>query len=149
MQIKTILLAAILLVGVKSFSQSNPKDFHGAVAEAKSYKAVYFIDDSSAHKIKGILRNIKNALEDPRLKGKLQVELVAFGDGVEVFKKVNHYDTLLTALQKKGVLLAECLNTIKERNINKDELWDFISFVPTGNGEIIIRQAQGWSVVHP
>ncbi len=149
MRIKTILLAAILLVGIKSFSQSKSKDFHGAVAEAKSYKAVYFIDDSSARKIKGALRNIKNALEDPRLKGKLKVELVAFGDGVEVFKKLNHYDTLLTALQKKGVLLAECLNTIKERNINKDDLWDFISLVPTGNGEIIIRQAQGWSVVHP
>ena len=149
MKIKTILLAAILLVGIKSFSQMNPDSFHGAVADAKSYKAVYYINDSSAHKIKGTLRNIKNALEDPRLKGKLDVELVVFGDGVEVFKKVNHYDTLLLALQKEGVLLAECLNTIKERHINKNELWDFISFVPTGNGEVIIRQAQGWAVMHP
>ena len=149
MKIKTFLLAVILLLGVKSFSQINPIDFHGAVANAKSYKAVYFIDDSSSHKIKATLRNINNALEDPRLKGKLEVELVVFGDGVEVFKKINHYDTLLTALQKKGVILAECLNTIKERNIKKDELWNFISYVPTGNGEVIIRQAQGWSVVHP
>lgn len=149
MQIKTILLAAILLVGVKSFSQSKSKDFHGAVAEAKSYKAVYFINDSSARKIKSTLRNIKNALEDPRLQGKLEVELVVFGDGVEVFKKTNHYDTLLTALQSKGVLLAQCLNTMKERKIDKSELWNFIGYVPTGNGEIIIRQAQGWTVVHP
>ena len=149
MKIKTILLAAILLFSVKSFSQINPKDYHGAVADAKSYKVIYFINDSNANRIKATLRNIKNALEDPRLKGKLEVELVVFGDGVEVFKKVNHYDTLLTALQKKGVLLAECLNTMKEREINKDELWDFISFVPTGNGELIIRQAQGWAVVHP
>ena len=77
------------------------------------------------------------------------MELVVFGDGVEVFNKVNHYDTLLTALQKKGVLLAEFLNTMKERKISKDELWDFISFVASGNGEVIIRQAQGWAVVHP
>ncbi len=149
MHIKTILFAAILLVGAKAFSQNISKDFHGAVAKLKSYKAVYFIDDSSAQKIKGTLRNIKNALEDPRLKGKLEVELVAFGDGVEVFKKTNHYDTMLTSLQSKGVLLAQCLNTIKERKINKSELWNFIGYVPTGNGEIIIRQAQGWSVVHP
>jgi hypothetical protein len=149
MKIKAILLAAILLVGVKSFSQGKSKDFHGAVAEAKSYKAVYFINDSSARKIKSTLRNIKNALEDPRLKGKLKVELVAFGDGVEMFKKINNYDTLLTTLQLKGVLLVQCLNTMKERKIDRNELWNFIGYVPTGNGEIIIRQGQGWAVIHP
>ncbi len=149
MQIKIILLAAILLVGVKCFSQNNSKDFHGAVAKAKSYKAVYFINDSSARKIKGTLRNIKNALEDPRLQGKLEVELVAFGDGVEMLRKTNHYDTLLIALQLKGVLIVQCLNTMKERKIDKNELWNFIGYVPTGNGEIIIRQAQGWAIVHP
>ncbi|MEO8583216.1 MAG: hypothetical protein ABI415_05430 [Flavitalea sp.] len=74
-------------MGAKSFSHSNPKDFLGAVADAKSYKAVYFINESSTHKIKGTLRNIKNALVDPKLKGNLKVELVAFGDGVEVYKK--------------------------------------------------------------
>ncbi len=88
-------------------------------------------------------------MQDPRLKGKLQVELVAFGDGVDVFKKSSHYDTLLTNLQKKGVLLAQCENTIRERKINKDDLWSFISYVPSGNGEIIIRQYQGWATVHP
>ena len=149
MYYKILLISTILLIALKSFSQSNSINFQGAVAKAKSYKATYFIDDSSSRKIKGTLRNIKNVLEDPRLKGKLEIELVAFGDGVEVFKKVNHYDTILTALQGHGVLLAQCLNTIKERKIDKSELWNFIGFVPTGNGEIIIRQAQRWSVVHP
>lgn len=148
-QIKILLFVTLLLVGAKSFSQTSSADFHGAVADAKSYKAIYFIDDSSARKIIGTLRNMKAALEDPRLKGKLEVELVAFGDGVEVFKKTNHYDTMLIDLQSKGVLLAQCLNTIKARKIDKSELWNFIGYVPSGNGEIIIRQAQGWSVIHP
>ncbi|MDQ6814382.1 MAG: DsrE family protein, partial [Bacteroidota bacterium] len=56
---------------------------------------------------------------------------------------------VLTYLQKKGVLLAQCENTVRERKINKDELWPFISYVPSGNGEIIIRQYQGWATVHP
>ena len=38
---------------------------------------------------------------------------------------------------------------MKERNISKEELFPFIAYVPTGNGELIIRQAQGWSLVHP
>jgi uncharacterized protein len=42
-----------------------------------------------------VLPNINNALDDPRLKGKLHIELVAFGDGVEIFKKSDHFDTFL------------------------------------------------------
>lgn len=127
----------------------HAKPFHGAEATLKEYKALYILNEPDDKKIRAVLRNINNALEDPRLKGKLQVELVAFGNGVEVFKKANHYDTLLTALQKKGVILAQCENTIREKHISKDELWPFVSYVPSGNGEIIIRQYQGWAVVHP
>ena len=134
-----------------AFSQQkiSNTDFHGAAATLKSYKALYILNQSDDKKIRAVLRNINNVLEDPRLKGKLQIELIVFGDGVEVYKKSNHYDTLLLNLKNKGVILAECLNTMKERKINKDELWDFISYVPTANGEIIIRQYQGWAVVHP
>ena len=52
-------------------------------------------------------------------------------------------------LRNKGVLMAQCENTLRERNIGKDELYDFIHFAPSGNGEVIIRQQQGWSVIHP
>jgi hypothetical protein len=44
-------------------------------------------------------------LEDPGLNGKLKIELVVFGEGVEIFKKLNHYDTLLLALIIKAYFL--------------------------------------------
>lgn len=150
-KIPLILLLALMFIGKKPFCQAtiNPAAFHGAEANLKEYKALYILNQSDEKKIKGTLRNINNALNDPRLKGKLEVELVVFGDGVDVFKKSNHYDMLLTALQQKGVLLAQCENTIRERKIPKEDLWPFISYVPSGNGEIIIRQYQGWATVHP
>jgi intracellular sulfur oxidation DsrE/DsrF family protein len=146
-----VLLVVALFATTKSYSQStiDPASFNGANADFKKYKAIYIINNLDDKKIRSTLRNINNALEDPRLKGKLEIELVAFGDGVEMFKKTNHYDTLLTRLQNKGVLLAQCENTIKERKISKEELWPFISYVPSGNGEIIIRHYQGWASVHP
>ncbi len=143
-----VLLFTLFTLAARA-QQADPSSFHGAEATSASYKVVYFIDQLEDKKIRGTLRNINNALEDPRLKGKITVELVAFGDGVEMFKKTNPYDTLLLALQRKGVILAECENTIRERKISKDELWPFISFVPSGNGEIIIRQQHGWASVHP
>lgn len=150
-KITLVLMIAATFFTAKTFAQAttDPTTFHGATANLKAYKALYILNSSDEKKIKGTLRNINNALEDPRLKGKLEVELVAFGDGVDVFKKTSRYDTLLTNLQKKGVLLAQCENTIRERKINKDDLWNFISYVPSGNGEIIIRQYQGWATVHP
>ncbi|HSV10590.1 MAG TPA: DsrE family protein [Hanamia sp.] len=149
-KITMLLFLALICFSSKSFGQTlKLGNFHGAKADLDSYKALYILDESNEKKMKGVLRNINNALDDPRLKGKLQVELVAFGDGVEIFKKSNHFDTLLLALQKRGVILAQCENTIRERKISKDELWPFISYVPSGNGEIIIRHYQGWATVHP
>jgi len=143
----------LMSIGIStvSYSQqkSNETNFTGAQANFKHYDALYVLNESGDKKIRAVLRNINNALEDPRLKGKLKVEVVAFGDGVELFKMSNHYDTLLHNLQVKGVIIAQCENTLKERKISKDELWPFISFVPSGNGEIIIRHYQGWAIVHP
>lgn len=127
----------------------RPEDFNGAPATLKNYKVLYFLDDADEKKINGIIRNINNALDDVRLKGKLNVELVAFAEGVAIFKKLNHYDSLLLKLQDRGVIFAQCLNTMRILKLSKDELWPFISYVPSGNGEIIIRQSEGWSVIHP
>jgi uncharacterized protein len=123
--------------------------FAGAKADLKHYNVVYQLDSDEEKLIKMTLRNINNALEDPRLKGKLQVELVAYAGGTNVFRKDQPYEKELLGLRAKGVILAQCLNTLRERNIPKSDLHPFISFVPSGNGELIIRQAQGWSLVHP
>lgn len=146
-----ILLIVAINFSLLSLAQNNGQAnaFHGAEANEKEYKALYILNESDDKKIRAVIKNINNALEDPRLKGKLQVELIAFGDGVALYKKSNRYDTLLTALQSKAVILVQCENTLKERKISKDELWSFVSYVPSGNGEIIIRQYQGWAVVHP
>jgi intracellular sulfur oxidation DsrE/DsrF family protein len=129
--------------------QSKVTTFTGAKANKSHYKALYILNSGEEKRISSTLRNINNALEDPRLKGKLEVELIVFGDGVAVFKKDGKYLENLTTLKNKGVLLAQCENTLRERNIEKNELFDFIHFVPSGNGEVIIRQKQGWSVIHP
>jgi intracellular sulfur oxidation DsrE/DsrF family protein len=148
----TLILAAfVFLTFVKTASaqQTDSAAFTGATAKLKHYNALYILNSNDDKKIKGLLRNMDNALEDPRLKGKLHIELIAFGDGVAVYMKSGTYEQALKDLQAKGVVLAQCSNTIKERKIDKNDLFPFISYVPSGNGEIIIRQYEGWAVVHP
>lgn len=148
-----ICLAGLLLLPGLVLSQDisvqAPAAFTGATATLDSYKALYVVNSSDDKRVKSALRNIRNALNDPRLKGKLEVELIVFGDGVEIYRKESPYRTALEGLKEKGVILAQCENTLKERGIGKSELYSFVSFVPSGNGEIIIRQHQGWAVVYP
>ncbi len=149
---KNIVKCFIIVLAVASIktatAQSNA-DFKGAVAKLPHYKALYFVDDTASAKINMTLRNINNALEDPRLKGKAEIELVAFSGGYTMFLKSGKYESQLKALQAKGVILAECENTLRERKIDKATLFDFIGYVPSGNGEIIIRGGEGWTIVHP
>ncbi|WP_454802805.1 DsrE family protein [Mucilaginibacter phyllosphaerae] len=148
----TFLLAATALLAIVKpaiAQQNNASVFAVATAKLKHYNALYILNSGDEKKIKATLRNIDNAIEDPRLKGKLHVELVAFGDGVAVYMKSNDYEEALKKLQAKGVILAQCSNTIKERKIDKANLFPFIFYVPSGNGEIILRQYEGWATVHP
>lgn len=148
-QKRTLLLFASLFLASATFCQTNTSNFHGAEANLKSYKALFILDDSSPQKMHMILHNIENSLDDPRLNGKLQVELIAFGPGVKLYLKSSHMDTLLLPLVKRGVIFAECENTMRNAKLSKDQLWPFVSYVPSGNGEIIIRESQGWVGIHP
>ncbi|OGX88677.1 DsrE family protein [Hymenobacter glacialis] len=123
--------------------------FQGAPATKKHYRAVYQLDSSDPKLIGQTLRNMKNALDDPRLKGKLELQLVVFSGGTVVFKKNQPYEADVLALQQAGVILAQCENSMKAHKLIKDDMLPYISYVPTGNGELIIRQADGWALVHP
>jgi intracellular sulfur oxidation DsrE/DsrF family protein len=118
-------------------------------ASAQKYKAVYQLNSDDDKTIRATLRNIKNALEDPRLRNNLTIELVAHSGGVTVYRKDQPYEALLKDLQSRGVILMECENTLREKHIKKDELFPFIQYTPSGNGELIIKQQQGWAYVHP
>lgn len=148
----TIFLAQLAICQVASDQQQihNNKTFTGAVAHKKEYKAIYQLDSNDPKTVEKAIRNINNVLEDPRLKGKLTIELIAFSGGTEVFlKKEPKYENAIKSLISKGVIVAQCTNSLKERNLTKEELFDFVAYVPSGNGELIIRANDGWTIVKP
>lgn len=123
--------------------------FVGTPATKGHYRAVYQLDSDDPKLINKTLHNMQNALNDPRLKGKLELELVVFSGGTVVFKKDQPYEADVLALQRAGVVLAQCQNSLNAYKLTKADLLPYISVVPTGNGELIIRQADGWALVHP
>ncbi|MFD2784688.1 DsrE family protein [Hymenobacter rubripertinctus] len=140
---------AVALTPPNAAAAAKAATFQGATATKKHYRAVYQLDSNDPKLIGQTLRNMQNALDDPRLKGKLELELVVFSGGTVVFKKNQPYEADVLALQQAGVILAQCENSMKAHKLTKDDMLPYISYVPTGNGELIIRQTEGWVLVHP
>lgn len=149
-----ILILAIYGVGIvqaqtKDTAIEKNKAFGGATAELPSYKAIYQLDTNDPKIIEKAIRNINNALDDPRLKDKLEIELITFSGGTETYLKGSKFEEPLKKLIQRGVTVAQCLNSLKERNLTKEQLFDFVAYVPSGNGELIIRSLQGWTIIKP
>lgn len=124
----------------------------GAPAEPQAgvhYGAVVQLDNGGNAAIKKTLTNIENLLNDPRLKGRITVELVANSKGFDVYVKNNGFEERLKKLREEGVILAQCANTLKELHVDRSDLYPFITIVPSGMGEIALREAQGWAYIHP
>ncbi len=113
------------------------------------YGAIFQLDHGGRKIIKKTLNNIKNLLEDSRLKGHVTVELIANSRGFDVYTKGNGFEKELKMLQRRGVILAQCRNTLRELHIDRKDLYPFITIVPSGVGEITIREAEGWAYIHP
>ena len=123
--------------------------FQEAPATKSHYRAVYQLDSDDPRLINQTPAQHENALEDPRLKGKLELELVVFSRGTTVFKKNQPYEADVLTLEQAGAILAQCANSLKAFKLTKDDMLPYISVMPTGNDELILRQAEGWALVHP
>jgi intracellular sulfur oxidation DsrE/DsrF family protein len=149
-----LLLAAALSGGVYAQTADTSKlvanrAFAGASGAAKTYHVIYQLDSRDSMVIQKTIRNINNALNDPRLKGHVQIELVTFAGGTDAALKGSKYEADLRGLVLSGVIVAQCGNTMRERKITRDQIYDFMAVVPSANGELIIRQDEGWAIIKP
>jgi len=139
--------AFVLGVAASAFAGQT---FHGAAATKSSYGVIFHIDGGDEATIKKTLNNVENLLHDPRFKGKrLRIELLANSKGFAVYVKNNGFEKRLKELKAHGVILSQCANTLHELHVDRGDLYGFINIVPSGMGEITIRESQGWAYIHP
>jgi intracellular sulfur oxidation DsrE/DsrF family protein len=140
-------LTVVTLMAAAAAANASP--FDGAVATKSHYGVIFQIDAGGNKAIKKTLNNIENIMNDKRLKGKVTVELIANSKGFDVYVKKNGFENQLLHLKKEGVILAQCANTLRELHVDRHDLYSFVHVVPSGMGEIAIREAQGWAYIHP
>ena len=139
----------LVMMSLASYSGASEQPLQGAEGTKSHYNIIFHIDSDSEAVMKKTLRNAHNVLEDPRLKDKITVEILANSGGHKLFLKTGAFEKELKDLDSKGVILAECMNTLEENKIEVSAFHSFVRFVPTGAGELAIRQADGWAYIHP
>ncbi|TGE35096.1 hypothetical protein E4K67_27255 [Desulfosporosinus fructosivorans] len=111
------------------------------------YQVVFHIDERD----KGLLglNNIENLLADLG-EDNVNAELVANHEGIEILlKSPDTYVEQIVRLAKMGVKFAACANAMRQRGVTKEQLVELVQVVPSGVGELVKKQAQGWAYIRP
>ncbi len=108
---------------------------------------VVHLDEDGEDKHRALLRNVGNLVRD--LGDQTTVELVAHGPGIALCLADSVLAEELQALIARGVVAAACENTLTTKGIARERLAAGVATVPSGVGELVRKQWQGWAYVRP
>lgn len=133
----TILILAFCLLGfgTTAMAQNTATPIHKVVIQLNSA-------DTAAWG--GVIGNIKNLSKI--WPTNLSVEVVVHGKALDFLVAAkSHLVSDIEQLTQKGVVFNACENTMGKYGITKQMLIPSVTTVPSGVGEVILKQEQGWS----
>jgi intracellular sulfur oxidation DsrE/DsrF family protein len=139
-------LAAIALIAtltVAGFQAATP----ALAAEAKQ-RVVIQVSDNDPKKWNLALNNAQNVTQALG-KDNVQVEIVAYGPGLNMLKADSKVAGRLNGALDGGVGLMACGNTMKKMKVTQDDLAGGVTMVQAGVIHIMKRQGEGWAYVRP
>ncbi|ACV62656.1 Domain of unknown function DUF1791 [Desulfofarcimen acetoxidans DSM 771] len=111
------------------------------------YKTIFALNEDNAVKKNMAVRNITNLIKDLGSEN-VEIELIAYAGGInDFYLKGSEYEEKLAELHNKGVILAVCSNTLKDKNIPAEQLLPFVQIVSSAVGELTRKQTEGWSYI--
>jgi len=140
-QMKNIFTFVVLcLIAFTSCAQQTPE----VVDMNKHHIVIQFTDGDaeSQTSVAGQVKNILNAWPNA------EVEVVCHGPGLDLLTTAGSKSSAaLKELAAKGVIFSACNNSMKRRNIKKEELLPSVRVVPSAMIQLTLRQEEGWAYV--
>ncbi len=137
---KLLFLLSLIVSCSNLFAQ--PTD---GVLDMKKHKIVMQFTNSdsvSQASVVGQVKNIRTAWPNA------QVEVVCHGGGLELLQTTKSKAAAQVAeWSSKGVVFAACSNTMKRKNIKKEDLLSSAVVVPSAMIELTLKQEQKWAYV--
>ena len=79
----------------------------------------------------------------------IEVEVLVNSEAVKILKKGSEYEDVIEELNKKGVEIVACLNSLKAFKVREESLLDIVSVVDSGVTELSVKQSEGFSYIKP
>ena len=123
-------------------------DMLGAAAALTHDKVVFQVSDAGPAKWNLTLNNAKN-IQDAVGKNNVDIEIVAFGPGIEILKRESEMGGKIDKALADGIKIVACENTMKGMKLTTADMLPTIGYVPSGVVELMRKQKEGWSYLRP
>lgn len=126
--------------------------YGGFYTKQNAPKIVFGVSDPG-HQLKESLTNAAYTIKYLKPRGiPYQIELVLYGKAVLTANSFNEkyasYSALYNELNKHGVVITICNNSLAALDESADDLYDFMKIVPAGILQIAKKQMQGYAYIH-
>ena len=111
-------------------------------------RVVIQVSDNDPAKWTLALNNARNIQSDLG-KENVDIEIVAFGPGLEMMKSESKVADRLAAAIDANINLLACQNTMQNTKVDKSDIYGGVKFVPAGVTHIMKRQREGWAYLRP
>lgn len=121
-----------------------------ALAQSKPAKqrVVFQVSDKDPGKWNLALNNARNVQQDLGADN-VQIEIVAYGPGLDMLKAESPVAARLAGALDGGVGLIACENTMKNTHVEKADMYGGIAYVQAGVTHIMKRQQESWAYIRP
>jgi hypothetical protein len=115
---------------------------------AAKQRVVFQVSDSDPAKWNLALNNARNVQADLGQEN-VQIELVAYGPGLDMLKAESKVADRLAGALDENVGLIACENTMTNMHVTKDDMYSGIGYVKAGVTHLMKRQREGWAYIRP
>ena len=117
-----------------------------AQAQVVRNRALFQVTDNDPARWTLILNNMQNLREgvggEP-----VEIELVAYGPGINMLKSDSSVKQRIAEALKSGVKVNACQNTMNGMKLTAPDMLPEIGYVPSGVVEVMRKQQQGWAYI--
>ena len=117
-----------------------------AQASAPKNRALFQVTDNDPARWNLVLGNMANLREGVGGEG-AEIELVAFGPGLNMLKADSPVKERVAQALKSGVRINACQNTMHGMKLTPADMLADIGYVPSGVVEVMRKQQQGWAYI--
>ena len=135
--------AVLFLIGLAGFVTTA----HAADKTSKSSVVIQISENNPA--IWGLALNNAENIQEALGKENVNVEIVAYGPGINMLKFDSEAAPRLKKASADGVALIACGTTMRKQKLTEKDLDGNIKVVPAGVIEIMNKQREGWAYIKP